>query len=74
MDELVFQRETLRRQLIGMVLLLEQAAQAYDPAQDVPNEDIQVWAAIAELNAIVAAYGQALVDRINTRIELGLQE
>jgi hypothetical protein len=67
LDEVVYQREVLRRALLRAVEKLETAAENYDPADDLLMQDAVCVLCVAALQTPVEAYGNAVVDRIEQR-------
>ena len=66
MDEIVFQRETVKRALQGLLILIEQADKTYDPAEDVPAADYAAMIALMGLAPTAQGYMTAVTDRFSS--------
>lgn len=66
-DEIVFTREALRRDLLTAVERREKAADEYDPEVDFPTEELIAAFAVASLQAPVAKYVNAVAERAQLR-------
>lgn len=65
MDEIVFQRETLRRKLLEVVDLIDKAAESYDPEAKVPTGDFVAAFSAASMTE-PQAYAEAVTHRVKT--------
>jgi hypothetical protein len=69
MDEIVFERETLRRALASSIEALDKAADAYDPESDLPVDDVLTCLAVDVVRQAANAYADAIRHRIESRTE-----
>lgn len=67
-DEIVYTREALRRELVAQLEMLEKAAASYDPAEDVPQDDFIVAMSVV-MPGPRHAYANAVSERITQRAE-----
>ena len=68
MDEIVYQREHLRRTLDELQGLLAKAADTYDPEEDLPRDDtIVAVMASFQLGEAVRKYTEAIKARMDAR-------
>jgi len=74
MDEIVYQRETLRRKLVDALALLDVAAKEYDPELDINVADHLLSLHAIGLASTIIAYTSAVTDRTEARAKLMPQE
>jgi hypothetical protein len=67
MDEIVFTRETLRRDLLEVIELLEKASASYDPEADVPRDDFVAAFTIVGGQKACDDYASAVAHRVKSR-------
>jgi hypothetical protein len=67
MDEIVFTREKLRRELLEAIDMLEKASASYDPEADVPVDDFAAAFTIAAGRSARADYANAVAHRVKSR-------
>lgn len=70
MDEIVFQRETLKRKVVVAYALLELAEESYDPSEDIPVNDFVVQNSLTDLLVTMNDYSNAINDRVKLRAEI----
>ena len=66
MDEIVFTREQMRREMVEHLKLLDKAADSYDPEADAPTDDM-IAASLIVLSPSRTAYLQAITHRVDLR-------
>lgn len=69
MDEIVYQREALRRQLLTLVDILADAAEKYDPESDFPVDDLAAALTAGAAQATISQYAKAIAERVQTRAD-----
>ncbi len=67
MDEIVFLRETFRRELVKVVELLDKAAEEYDPEADAPVADVVALTSLM-LSPAQEQFADALTHRMDLRM------
>lgn len=65
MDDIVFAREAMRRDLLKQLELVEKAGESYDPEADAPTDDM-----IAAALIVMSAEAQAYIAAVHHRVEL----
>lgn len=71
LDELVFTREALRRELVAAAELAEQVTNDYDPEEDIPVQDLALAIMLSAVQQKITQYTLALRARSEVRKDLG---
>lgn len=69
LDEIVFTREALRRELVAQIDVLDKAAESYDPELDTPVDDFVAAMTVATAIGARNDYVAAVSHRITTRAQ-----